>query len=294
MEPPLLTVPNVSTGSADLAARLAATLEGAETRLLDVHSDPDHGRSVFSAAGSPAALVDAVVALAQHTADEIDVLASTAGQHPHVGSLDVAPFVYADSRRRGAACAAALTSACRIGELGIPVFLYGELTSDEQQSGRTRAQLRAGGVTRLAERIAAGELTPDFGPSAIHPTAGASLVAARGPLVAFNVVLDGADLRAASEVAALVREGGERGMPGLRAIGVLLSGHRAQVSMNVERPAELALGEVVAAVQALAPVASAEIVGLVPASALEGFPDAVPIEGFDPSRQVLENALGSC
>jgi len=91
-----------------------------------------------------------------------------------------------------------------------------------------------------------------------------------------------------------VREGGRHGLPGLRAIGVLLAGQRAQVSMNVERPTDPTLAEVVAAISQLAPVQSAEIVGLVPAAALEGFPDSLPIEGFDPSRQVLENALGSC
>lgn len=287
-------MPNVSTGSAAVAARLAEVFQGPRTQLLDVHSDGDHGRSVLSAAGTPAALVDAVAVLAERAAAELNVLAATAGQHPHVGALDVAPMVYADDRQRGAACAAALVLADRIGELGIPVFLYGELTADGGRVARTRAQLRTGGVSRLAERIASGELTPDFGPPALHPTAGAVLVAARQPLVAFNVVLADGDLLRANEIAADVREGGERGLPGLRAIGVLLAGRRAQVSMNVERPSELTLGEVLAAIEALSPVRSAEIVGLVPAAALAGFPDSVTIENFDPSRQVLENALGSC
>jgi glutamate formiminotransferase/glutamate formiminotransferase/formiminotetrahydrofolate cyclodeaminase len=294
MDRPLLAVPNVSTGNPELAARLAGAFSRAGTKLLDVHSDLDHGRSVLSAAGSPGPLVDALVVLASRACAEIDVLAATAGQHPHVGSLDVAPFVYVDESQRGAACAAALTLGARIGELGIPAFLYGELTGDGQRPPRTRSQLRAGGVTRLAERIASGELSPDYGPAAIHQSAGAVLVAARRPLVAFNVVLAEGDLLRAREVASLVREGGRHGLPGLRAIGVLLAGQQAQVSMNVERPTDPTLAEVVAAISELAPVQSAEIVGLVPAAALEGFPDSLPIDGFDPSRQVLENALGSC
>ncbi len=107
------------------------------------------------------------------------------GEHPHVGALDVAPVVYLEESSRGAACAQALVIADRIGdELQIPVFLYGELAG-----GRTRAQLRSGGSAGLAERIAMGEVAPDFGPARLHPTAGATLVGARAPLVAFNLQL---------------------------------------------------------------------------------------------------------
>jgi len=290
----LFAVPNVSTAAPELVDDLGSLFGSHGAVLCDAHSDPDHGRTVFSACGTPFDLVQALTQLAARSAARIDVVASAAGQHPHVGALDVAPFVYPDEGLLGAACAAALTLAHAIGELGIPVFLYGELTAAEGRPERTRAQLRSGGVSRLAERIAAGELTPDFGPRHIHPAAGATLVAARAPLVAFNVVLSGGDLLTARSVAARVREGADHGLPGLRAIGVLLEGHRAQVSMNVERPLEVPLAEVLAAVAALAEVQSAEIVGLVPEAALEGFPPEVPIVGFDPARQLLENALGSC
>ena len=125
---------------------------------------------------------------------------------------------------------------------------------------------------------------PDFGPPRLHPTAGATLVAARSPLVAFNVQLaPPCSLADARAIAARIREGGEQGLPGLRAIAVELAGGVAQVSTNVERPSELPLVEVLAAVARLAPVASAELVGLAPAAALEGFPEDVPMPGFDPA-----------
>src|SRR5581483_5693624 len=199
------------------------------------------------------------------------------GAHPHVGALDVVPLVYFDERTRGGACAEALVVADRLAaEFGLPVFLYGELAGETP--GRTRAELRRGGVAGLASRIAGGEARPDFGPAALHPRAGATLVAAREPLVAFNLQLRApATFEDARLVAALVREGGARGLPGVRAIAVGLGGGVAQVSMNVERPLELPLAEVVRAVDELSPVASAELVGLAPRAALEGFPPDLPM-----------------
>ncbi len=171
------------------------------------------------------------------------------------------------------------------------MLLYGELAGDRR--GRTRAELRRGGLTALGARIAAGSIVPDFGPTVLHPSAGAALVAAREPLVAFNVQLRApATVADARRVAALVREGGEHGLPGVRAIGVQLSGDVAQVSMNVERPLELALSDVVDAVARHAPVAGAELVGLAPLAALAGFPADVPMPAFDASRHVIENVLG--
>ncbi|HWX45729.1 MAG TPA: hypothetical protein VNY52_10470, partial [Solirubrobacteraceae bacterium] len=217
---------------------------------------------------------------------------SKIGQHPHVGAVDVVPIVYLDPASRGAACAEALVVGDRIGEeLGVPVFLYGELAG-----GRSRAALRRGGVLGLARRMLQGELRPDFGPRAPHPTACATLVAARGPLVAFNLELaPPATVEDARAIASLIREGGVEGLEGVRAIGVgLRRGRRVtgQVSTNVERPAEVPLGEVVAAVRRHAEVACAELVGLAPAVALEGFPEDIPMPGFDPARQVIEKALG--
>jgi glutamate formiminotransferase/glutamate formiminotransferase/formiminotetrahydrofolate cyclodeaminase len=277
-------------------------------RLLDVHSDADHHRSVFTLAGPAPALADALLRGAAEAVASIDVVArasgdpADAGAHPHVGVIDVVPFVYFDPRARGAACAEALVVADRIGsELDVPVFLYGELAGG--RPGTTRAELRHGGIAGLARRMvgeregargATSPLRPDFGPPAPHPRAGAALVAAREPLVAFNLQLrPPADLDDARRIAALVREGGEHGLPGVRAIGVALSGGVAQVSINVERPLALSLAEVVDAVASHAPLESAELVGLAPRAALDGFPGDLPMAGFDQERHVIESALSA-
>jgi len=310
MTPPiLLAVPNVSEGrDPDTLAAIGAALAPADAagavRLLDVHSDRYHHRSVFTLAGSSVALGDALLRGAAAAVDAIDVMsrasgdAQQAGAHPHVGAIDVVPLVYLDAGARGVACAQALVVAERIGsELDVPVFIYGELAGGAP--GRTRAALRRGGVSGLAARMAgtdgsAQPLRADFGPQRLHPSAGATLIAAREPLVAFNLQLQApADLAEAKRIAALTREGGEHGLPGVRAIGVALAGGVAQVSMNVERPLELALVEVLHAVERHAPVASAELVGLAPRAALAGFPEDLLTSGFDPARHVIENALGS-
>ncbi len=289
----LLAVPNVSEGTntATIEA-IAHALTGGDdrrVRLLDRHSDRDHGRSVFTLAGAPGLLADALLAGAAAAVSRIDVMSEAPrGAHPHVGALDVAPIVHLDADTRGAAFAEALVLADRIGhELSVPVFLYGELGH-----GRTRAGLRSGGVAGLAQRIATGELRPDFGPARLHPRAGATLVAARPPLVAFNLRLaPPASIEDARRIAALIRDGGRAGLLGVRAIGIALSDGIAQVSMNVERPSEVPLATVVDAVRAHAEVASAELVGLAPAVAFDGFPQDVPVPGFDPARHLIENVL---
>ena len=183
-------------------------------------------------------------------------------------------------------------------ELELPVFLYGELTAGFGLGGqgRSRAELRRGGLGGLAKRLAAPErepqaLRPDFGPAHVDPRRGAVLVAARPPLVAFNVELAApATVDDARRIAALVREGGDHGLPGVRAIGVGLQGGRGQVSTNVERPSELPLAEVVRALALHAPLSRAELVGLAPTSCFEGFPAELPMPGFDPDRHLIENA----
>jgi len=328
MAPPtLLAVPNVSEGrDEETIAAIATAFAGEATEgpargveLLDVHTDRDHHRSVFTIAGSPGALADALLRGAAVAVERIDVMTRAggrpedAGQHPHVGAIDVAPVVYLDPRDRGAACAEALVIGDRIGEeLQVPVFLYGELSGTDASSAsgddppaRTRAQLRRGGVAGLRARMAGerkppderettGEAAPDFGPPRMHPTAGATLVAARPPLVAFNVQLAPAlTIEDARALAALIREGGSVGLPGVRAMGVALGDGSAQVSMNVERPSELPLARVIEAIRAHAELAGAELVGLAPAAAFADFPPDLPIPGFDPARHLIENALGS-
>jgi glutamate formiminotransferase/glutamate formiminotransferase/formiminotetrahydrofolate cyclodeaminase len=286
---PLLAVPNVSEGRDGTALDAIGAAFARGSRLLDVHADPDHHRAVFTLAGRPGELAQAVLAGAREAVARID-LSSERGVHPHVGAVDVAPIVYLNEALRGAACAEALVTAELIAsELDVPVFLYGVLAG-----GRTRAELRRGGRDGLAARLAAGELRPDFGPGQLHPSAGAMLVAARPPLVAFNVELAvPADLALARAIAAELRESAAGGLPGLRAIGLELASRAGapQVSMNVEDPGRLALAAVVEEIGRRAPIACAEIVGLVQAAALEGFPEDVELRGFDPARQIIENAL---
>src|SRR5437763_10132169 len=213
----LLAVPNVSEGrDARVISELADAF--APARLLDVHSDPDHNRSVFTLAGEQGTLAHALEGGAHAVADHIDLRAHQ-GLHPHVGAMDVAPVVYLRDDDRGSAAAEALTAAALIGEAGIPVFLYGDLATDA--SRRERADIRRGGQKALADRVAAKELTPDFGPHELQPATGATLVTARPPLIAFNVELETDDADLAAAIAAELRESGG-GLPGVRAIGVLL------------------------------------------------------------------------
>lgn len=288
--PTLLSVPNVSEGRDDAVLdAIAARFETAGVRLLDRHQDPDHHRAVFSLAGEPQQLSAALLSGASEAVARID-LREPRGQHPHIGAIDVIPLVFLREEDRGAACAEALVTADLVGsELRVPVFLYGVLAA-----GRTRAEIRRGGIANLGARISGGELAPDFGPRRLHPSAGAVMVGAREPLVAFNVELTApAHHGTAREIAAAIRESGREGLPGLRAIAIELHAREgaAQVSMNVEKPLELPLAAVVEAIARHAEVESAEIVGLVPRAALDGFPDEIPIRGFDPARQIIENRL---
>jgi glutamate formiminotransferase len=279
----LLAIPNVSEGrDRDAIEAIGAAFDG---RLLDIHSDPDHHRSVFTLAGAPGELAGTVLNGAAEAVRRIDVLGGHEGIHPRVGAIDVAPIVYLDPDDRGAACAEALVLGDLLGaELELPVFLYGELAQ-----GRTRAELRRGGPANLARRIEAGELRPDFGPRRLHPSAGAVLVAARRPLVAFNVELAApATVEDAKEIAARIREGGPEGLQGVRAIGLWLDARGvAQVSTNVEDHRAVPLADVVGAIARHATPVRAELVGLAPAAAFAGFPDGLPVA----NRRTVEDAL---
>jgi glutamate formiminotransferase / 5-formyltetrahydrofolate cyclo-ligase len=289
---PLLAVPNVSEGrdSARIAALERAFSAGVD--LLDRHTDADHNRTVFTLAGEAGALRRALAKGAAEAILSIDMSAHQ-GVHPAIGALDVCPLVWPDPADRGAAQATAIEVAGEVGSLGVPVFLYGELASGPQHV--ERAYFRNGGLAELWVRMEAGELSPDRGPELPHRTAGATLITARPPLAAFNVELDSDDLDIARAVAAALRESGG-GLPGVRAIGLPLSSGRTQVSTNVHDPLAVPLAEVVERVRALAsPLAArpveAELIGLVPAAALVGYPGDVPIRGFDPELMTIERRL---
>jgi glutamate formiminotransferase / 5-formyltetrahydrofolate cyclo-ligase len=282
----LLAVPNVSEGrDGRVLDAIGDAFVAGGARLLDRHADPDHHRAVFTLAAEPGALHAALGAGAREAIERID-LSRHHGIHPNVGALDVAPVVHRTADQRGEAVAEALALADDLGRLGLPVFLYGALAN-----GRTRAELRRGGCKGLARRMTEG-LAPDFGPPTMHPTAGATLVAARPPLVAFNLELaPPATEEDARRIAALVRETGPEGLPALRAIGLSLSARDdvAQVSCNVEDHEALPLAELLAAVERHAVVAEAELVGLAPEAAFAGWPDRVPIR----NRATLEERLSS-
>jgi glutamate formiminotransferase / 5-formyltetrahydrofolate cyclo-ligase len=289
----LLAVPNFSEGSDEdaIAAIVAELARGAA--VLDLHSDPIHNRSVVTVSGPPGDLAAALECGARACLERIDVRAH-GGAHPRIGALDVCPVVFVGPADRDAARAEALTAAEAISALGVPVFLYGELAGDPRR--RERAYFRRGGLSELERRLASGEIRPDLGPSDLHPSAGATLVTARPPLAAFNLLLDTTDVEIARTVAAGLRESGG-GLPGVRAIGIDLAG-RAQVSTNIHDPVAVPLAAVIDRVRELAaprgarPV-SGEVVGLVPEAAIRDLPEDVPLDGFDPALSVIERRLRS-
>ncbi len=285
---PLESVPNFSEGR-DRATidAIGAALAG-PARLLDVHADADHNRSVFTVVGEEDELVDALAAAVEVARSRID-LRRHEGAHPRIGAADVVPIVPIAPGDMERARATALRVGERLGELGLPVFLYAP-------PERGPAFYRRGGVAELQRRLDAGELRPDFGPARLDASAGGVIVGARRPLIAFNVNLRGS-LETATEVAALVREHQGGGFHGVRALGLdLPRAGLVQVSMNVEDWEGAPLHEIVASVVAEvtargAEVAGSELVGLMPAGAAVAAAGAIlRIEGFDASR-VLELRL---
>jgi glutamate formiminotransferase len=260
----LVSVPNVSEGRSERT--LQAIAEAFGPRLIHRSSDPDHHRAVFTLAGEPGTLHEAVRDGAKAAIALVD-LTRHKGVHPRVGAIDVAPIVYLKDEDRGAACAEALVLADEIGQLGVPVYLYGELSG-----GRTRAELRKqGGLAKFA---------PDFGPRHPHPTAGATLVAARPPLIAFNVEVD-APLQIAKRIARFLRAELD-----VRALGLQLT-DTVQVSTNIEDHTKVTAAQVVALVRRHAPVTGAELVAPAPRAALEDFPEDVPLRGPKPLEDHL-------
>jgi glutamate formiminotransferase len=287
---PLESVPNFSEGRDRATIDALADALGSRARLLDVHADEDHNRSVFTLVGSGEELVEGLLAGIACAAARID-LQQHEGAHPRIGSADVVPIVPLDPEDAEAARETALALARRVGEeLSLPVFLYGDVGG-----GRGPAFFRTGGPRELQRRIDAGEASPDFGPGRLSDAAGGVLVGVRRPLIAFNVNLRGS-LDAAREVAAVVRETAG-GFPGVRALGLdLPRAGLVQVSMNVEDWEAAALHEIVAQVEREAASRGAELdgselVGLMPAGAAAAAAGAaLRIEGFDASH-VLELRL---
>ncbi len=290
----LESVPNFSEGRDRGTIDAIAAAISDHARLLDVHADADHNRSVFTLVGAEDELVPALLAAVAVAKERID-LRRHEGAHPRIGAADVVPVVPIAPEDLERARACALELARRIGsDLELPVFLYGELAP-----GRGPAFFRGGGPKELQRRVAAGDVTPSFGPSHLDERAGGVIVGARRALIAFNVNLRGATVEVAREIAAQVRESGG-GFPGVRALGLdLPRAGVVQVSMNVEDWEAAALHELVARVEREAEergaeVAGAELVGLMPAGAAAAAAGAMlRIDGFDASRVLELRLLGA-
>ncbi len=283
---PLESVPNFSEGRDRATIDAIGAAVAAHARLLDVHADPDHNRSVFTLVGDEGELVEALVAGVAAARERID-LRRHEGAHPRIGAADVVPVVPIDPADMLRARAVAGIVGARLGELGLPVFLY-------DPPARGPAFYRRGGLGELQRRIDHGELAPDFGPGRLDAAAGGVIVGARKPLIAFNVNLRG-DVEVAREIAAIVREV-DGGFEGVRALGLdLPTAGLVQVSMNIEDWEASPPHEVVARIRREAwlravAVTGSELVGLIPAGAVVAA--AGPALGVDlDASRVLELRL---
>jgi len=289
-------VTNVSEGRdqaiVDMLAAAAASVPGA--RLLDRTSDLSHHRSVLTLAGERDALRDAVLALVEQAVAHID-LRTHRGAHPRVGAVDVVPFVPLGDTPM----TECVTLAHEVGHeiaarFGVPVFFYEEAALSPAR--RRLEAIRRGGLEGLAARMAQPDWAPDAGPRALHPTAGATVVGARGPLIAYNVNLATDRVDIARKIAAAVRES-SGGLRDVKAIGLLLEDRRiAQVSMNLTNHVRTPLPRVFELVRREAArygvaVLESEIIGLVPQAALLAAAEYyLQIARFTPDC-VLENRL---
>lgn len=289
----LESVPNFSEGRRrEVCEAIAAEAAARGARVLGLSLDPNHNRSVLTLAGGPDVLAEAAFAAAKKAVELID-LRTHQGEHPRMGAIDVLPFIPLKDATMADAIGLAERVGRRIGEeLKVPVFLYESAAARPER--KNLADIRKPQFEGLRELIGKDpERTPDFGPSAIHPTAGCVAVGARMPLIAYNVDLKSTDLALAKRIAKKIRER-DGGLPGIKALGLFLEDRgRAQVSVNVcdyTRTSPLAVFQAVEALarEAGVEVHSSEVVGLVPAAALppdpartlrlEGFTDALILD----------------
>jgi glutamate formiminotransferase len=290
-------VPNVSEGrDRPTLDRFVDAVAASGCRVLDLHVDPDHNRSVLTFVGGEAPLFDGVLALAREATDRIDLRAQR-GVHPRMGAVDVIPFVpMNDATMQDCVRLARRVGRAIGGELAIPVFLYGEAASSNER--RNLAEVRRGQFEGLAAKLDRPEWTPDFGPGRPHPTAGAVAVGARGLLVAFNVVLETGDLTIGRQIARAIREA-NGGLKGIKALGLpLASRGLVQVSMNLTDVGATSLLAAYECVEREAAargvlVVDSEVVGLVPRAALGGATTECLRLGRELEDAVLENRLAA-
>jgi glutamate formiminotransferase len=290
------SVPNVSEGRrADVIAAMVEAIRGvAGVRLLDHSSDPSHNRSVFTLVGDSAGVERAVLALFERATGDID-LRTHKGEHPRIGAVDVVPFIPIE----GVTMAECVALAKRVGaevasRFGVPVYLYEEASANPAR--KNLEDIRRGEFEGLAARMTAPDWAPDFGPAAPHPSAGASVIGARMPLLAFNINLATNRLDVAKKIAAAIRQS-SGGFRYVKAAGFMLEDRGiVQVSMNLTNYEKTPVFRVFETVKREAErygvsILESEIVGLIPAAALNAAAEFyLQIGGFKPD-QILENKL---
>jgi len=289
-------VPNVSEGRRpEIVEAIADAIRRTTgVRLLDHSSDVSHNRSVFTLAGDAAGVEQAVTAIYERAVGAVD-LRTQRGEHPRIGAVDVVPFVPIEGVTMAECVALAKRVGAAIAErFQVPVYLYEEAAANPAR--RNLEDIRRGEFEGLAVKMAGEGWAPDFGPARPHPTAGASAVGARMPLIAYNINLATDRLEIAKRIAAAIRHS-SGGYRYVKAMGVRLE-HRGivQVSMNLTNYEQTPIARVFETVKREAArhgveVLESEIVGLVPAAALAAAAEFyLQIEGFSPD-QVLENRL---
>ncbi|XWX04665.1 glutamate formimidoyltransferase [Aggregatilineales bacterium SYSU G02658] len=287
-------VPNFSEGrDQQVIAQLAEAVRGVpRVRLLHVTSDYDHHRSVLTFVGESEAVLEAAFRAIQAAAQLID-LKRHHGQHPRMGAADVVPFVPLGSTSLDACVELARRLGARVGaELGLPVYLYE--AAAQRPERRLLAEVRRGGYERLRETIHLPERAPDYGPAVVGP-AGAVIIGARLPLIAYNVFLKTDDVSIARRIARDIRESGG-GLRAVRALGLLVSG-QAQVSMNLTDYQVTPLHEVMQAVSTLASqhgveIDRSELIGLLPQqAALDALAAYLKLPALRPEQLLYDNYL---
>lgn len=289
-------VPNVSEGRRpEIVHALRTAVAGVPgSTLLDYSSDPSHNRSVFTLVGEADALRDAMLRLVDVAVRHID-LRTHRGAHPRIGAVDVVPFIPLEGAVMDDCVMLAKDTARSIADtFGVPVYLYEEAATRPDR--RRLESIRRGEFDGLAPRMRTAEWQPDYGPSVPHPSAGATVVGARRPLIAFNVDLESATLDDARHIAAAVRES-SGGLRSVKALGLWLAHRgRAQVSMNLT---DFTITSIAVAFDAVVQAAKtrgvgvreSELIGLIPAAALaDTTPEQLALTGFDASR-VLEERI---
>ena len=294
--PIIETIPNVSEGRRpEVVAQLVAAVRAtAGVRLLDHSSDASHNRSVLTMIGDGPALKQAILALFEAAVPLID-LRSHNGEHPRVGAVDVVPFVPIE----GATMAHCVDLAREVADavatqFGVPVFMYEEASANPAR--RNLEDIRRGEFEGLAAKMASPGWAPDFGPAAPHPTAGASVIGARMPLIAYNINLNTDRLEVAKRIAAAIRHS-SGGLRYVKAMGVMLEDRRiAQVSMNLTNYEKTPIHRVFDLVAREAArygvtILESEVIGLIPAAALVGAAEHyLQLERFG-ANQILETQL---